>query len=87
MDYPEGYFSIRDSISEIMKTEGGRAVVEPMLQKAMAEFGGTDFKPNKQMLKMMEGMSIERLVKMAGKQIDPTMVVALNRALNEVKKP
>ncbi len=87
LEYPEGYFSIRDSISDITKTEGGRAIVEPMLQRALAEFGGKDFAPSKQMLKMMEGLSIERMIKMAGKNMDPAMVVALNRALNKVKKP
>lgn len=87
LEYPEGYFSIRDSTGEIMSTEGGRAVLEPMIQKALAEFGGSNFTPSKQMMKMMEGMALERLVKMAGQRMEPSFVVELNRALNKVKKP
>jgi beta-galactosidase len=86
LEYPEGYFSIRDSIGDITQTEAGRALMEPILQKAMSEFGGTDFKPNKQMQKMLGGFSLERLIKMAGKNLDPAMVVELNKALNKVKK-
>ncbi|NLI54337.1 MAG: glycoside hydrolase family 2 protein [Clostridiales bacterium] len=87
LDYPEGYFSIRDSIGDIMQTDAGRALMEPMLQKALSEFGGKDFAPSEQMQKMMSGFSLERMIKLAGKQFDPAKTVELNRALNRIKKP
>ncbi len=86
LEYPEGYFSIRDSIGEIMRSEQGRAMLEPMMQKALQEFGGQDFTPNKQMMKMMEGFSLERMIKMAAKNMEPATIVELNRALNAIKK-
>ena len=85
--YPDGYFSIRDSIGDIMQTEAGRALLEPMIEQAMSGFGGEGSAPNGQMQKLMKGFSLERLIKLAGGRFEMPSVVDLNRALNKIKKP
>ncbi|MPM18724.1 hypothetical protein SDC9_65137 [bioreactor metagenome] len=86
MEYPDGFFSIRDSIGDILKNPEGHALLSPLLQKAMAEFGGKEVAMSEQMQKMMLGFSLERLIQLAGKRFDSSMVVDLNRALNKIKK-
>lgn len=85
--YPEGYFSIRDRIGDIMATEQGRALMEAMIESAMSGLGGRGFTLNEQMRKMAYGLSVERAIKMAGKHLEPAELLALNEALNKIKKP
>jgi beta-galactosidase len=87
LKFPEGYFSIRDTIGDIMQTEEGRELLEPMIQQAMSQFGGASFKMTDQMRNMMKGFSLERMLKQAGGKVDAAMVVQLNQALNKIKKP
>ncbi|MEN6595932.1 MAG: glycoside hydrolase family 2 TIM barrel-domain containing protein [Clostridiaceae bacterium] len=85
--YPEGYFSIRDKIGDIMATEQGRALLEAMIESAMNGLGGRGFTLNEQMRKMAYGLSVERAIKMAGKHLESAELLALNEALNKIKKP
>ncbi|MEN6340080.1 MAG: glycoside hydrolase family 2 TIM barrel-domain containing protein [Clostridiaceae bacterium] len=85
--YPEGYFSIRDKIGDIMTTEQGRALLEAMIESAMSGLGGRGFTLNEQMRKMAYGLSVERAIKMAGKHLESAELLALNEALNKIKKP
>lgn len=85
--YLEGYFSIRDKIGDIMATEQGRALLEAMIESAMSGLGGRGFTLNEQMRKMAYGLSVERAIKMAGKHMESAELLALNEALNKIKKP
>lgn len=86
MEYPEGYFSIRDSIGDIMKNPQGNAMLSPLLEQAMSEFGGKEMAMSEQMQKMMLGFPLERLIQFAGKKFEPSRVLEINRALNKISK-
>ena len=87
LDYPDGCFSIRDSIGDILQSAEGRALLEPLMKKALEEFGGGGFAANGQMKKMMNGFSLERLIKLSGSRFEPAAILELNRALNKIPKP
>ena len=88
LEFPEGYYSIRDTIGDIMQSEEGRRLLEPMIRQAMSQHGGggAAFKMTDQMREMMNGFSLERMLKQAGKRFDASMVVQLNQALNKIRK-
>ena len=68
-----------------MNNEQGRALFESVLA-GMAEQMGAKVTMNEQTMKMVRGFTVERIVKMAGKRIEPHQVVSLNEALNRIKK-
>jgi hypothetical protein len=59
--------------------------MEPMLQKALSEFGGKDFAPSEQMQKMMYGFSLERMIKLAENSSIPRRPSAEPRAEQDQK--
>ena len=87
MLYPKDHFSIRDTIEDIMKTQAGKKLMEAVLSNAMSQMAGSGLQFDDKMMKMVGGFTIERVTKMAGKRIDPAMIVELNRALNKIPKP
>lgn len=92
IEAPDGYLSINDRIDVIMKTEGGSKIVNDVLKRL---FEGqksdtpTDLEPSS-MFKMLGSFTLVRFLGMASMMnVEPTReeLLALNRALNKVKKP
>ena len=91
---PEGYFSLNDKISDIMESEEGKTVFMQMFKQLTANagpesmMGGAEIAP--EMMKMLGGFTILRMTGMMGAAgLKPTkkMLLGLNAALNQIKKP
>lgn len=98
---PEGYLSINDKISDIMKTLRGKIVLGTFVMKMMKQMkkgkdgdkgekkGGGSFKLNGDMMQMVGGFTILRLsgmVGMAGISLTREDLLTLNAKLNKIKK-
>ena len=94
---PEGYFSLNDKISDIMKTTQGAQVFGGMLAKLMpkGEDGGNakvmgGFEMNESMMSMMGGFTVLRLsgmIGMMGINLSKEDLLGLNAQLNRISKP
>ncbi len=92
---PEGYFSLNDKLSDIMKTEAGRALFMGMMSQVMggsAEKGGmlAGFEMNEGIMKMMEGFTVLRMTSLmsaANVQFTKEQLLGLNAQLNQIPKP
>jgi beta-galactosidase len=89
MEIIPGYFSIKDKIGDIKKTPEGKTMINAMMQQAVASFG--DVAKNVQggaaMEQMMNNSTMESMTKLAGAAITSEMIVAMNKQLNQIKKP
>lgn len=86
-DYPENAFSIKDKLSEIMTNEQGRNLVMHLLDEMFStEEGGMKMQVNSNMLKLVGGMSFERIASMAGDKLNAEKLYEINKKLNEIKK-
>ncbi len=92
--FPEGYFSIKDKLNDIMKTEEGEKLVNSLIEQVVAYMnshgdgeGKGDFKISKGMIKLVGGMTIERIAGMAGDKVPAEMIFKVNEMLNQIKKP
>ncbi|MGL5972298.1 MAG: glycoside hydrolase family 2 TIM barrel-domain containing protein [Oscillospiraceae bacterium] len=81
LEFKEGYYSIKDTIGDVMKSEAAMSVFENIMSAGM---GG--LKPNPGMLKMLQGMKIEVILKMAGKKVPENMHIMINAELQKHKK-
>ena len=79
MEFPEGYFSIRDKLGEILDNEAGRQALEGLF----AQMGG---KSMMSMLSMLRNMPLEQILKMAGKKVPAGAAAYLNGILNKIRK-
>ena len=91
---PEGYFSLNDKISDIMESEEGKAVFMQMFKQLTSNagpdsmMGSAEIGP--ELMKMLGGFTILRMTGMMGAAgLKPTkkMLLGLNAALNQIKKP
>ena len=85
MEFPEGYYSIRDTIKDIMQNPEAAG----LLTSAMNSMTGMKLK--KGMLMMIGGKTIEELMAMSkdmgmAKEIPGDVMAVLNRQLNKIKK-
>ncbi len=89
---PEGFLSLNDKMSDIMKTEGGRALLGGMMQAMMSNVSGekaAGFEVNEGMMKMMEGFTMIRLTSLmgtAGVKMTKEQLLAMNAQLNQIPK-
>ena len=86
----EGYLSINDKMSDIMATEGGKALISNMMGSFMGGKGeASGFKVTPEMMKMMGGFTMIRLCGLLGTanvKVTKEQLLALNSALNKIKK-
>ncbi len=92
--FPEGYFSIKDKLNHIMATEEGAELINNLMDRVVKTMmAGPDgeqsgeVKIPKNMLKLVGGMTIERIAGMAGDKLTPEMLYEVNEMLNKIKKP
>ncbi len=88
MNLPEGYYSIKDIMSDIRKDARGAKILDDMFAYAKSKRGDVakNVKQSKSMAKIMNSMTVEALIKQAGGSIPRSMVVEVNKALNKIKK-
>lgn len=89
MQEREGYFSIRDTIADIKKVPEAAALLAGVQAKAVEAYGDVakNVKLPESVQRQMEQMPAEAMLRQAGKAVTAEMVVALNRGLNQIRKP
>lgn len=81
MQFPEGYFSIRSKIKEIMKNDEAFQVLYNIIYKA------TGMKMKKAMMAMVGEKNLEEMAgMMGGKDVPDNMMALVNAQLNKIKK-
>ena len=82
MEFPEGKYSIRDTMEEISKCPEAFAIVAEAVKLAM----NMRVAPGEGMWDMMKGMSLEKVGEMAGSMLPEGFVESLNGKLNKFDK-
>ena len=89
IDAPEGYFSLNDKMSDIIVNPAGQALFG-QLMGGMAGKKAMGFELNENMMSMMGGFTMLRLITLAGgmmdMKFDKEQLLALNAQLNQIKK-
>ena len=92
--FPEGYFSIKDKLGQIMATEEGEALINSLMDRVVKMMmSGPDsqskgeVKISKGMMKLASSMTIERIAGLAGDKVTADMLFEVNEMLNKIKKP
>lgn len=87
---PEGYFSLNDTIGEILASEQGKAVIGGMLAQMPAGADMAGFQINEGMLKMLGSFTVLRLLGMLGtagvEDLTKEQLLAVNEQFNQIKK-
>lgn len=81
LEFKEGYFSIKDTIGAIWENEEAKEIFAALIAKGMP-----GNKPNPGMMKMLQGMKVEVVLKMAGKKLPAGAAEFVNEKLQQVKK-
>ena len=84
-----GYFSLNDRLSEVMKSKEGSALFGGMMQSMMHK-KAMGFEMSPEMMEMMGGFTIIRLVGLMGAanvKMTKEQLLDLNAMLNRIKKP
>ena len=91
--FPEGFFSIKDKLNDITATEEGAILINNLMDSVVKSImAGSDgekseeIKIPKGMLKLVGGMTIERIAGMAGDKVTPEILFEVNEMLNKIKK-
>ncbi len=87
-DFKPGYFSIKDTLGELLAHPGAGAIVGQLMAQASASRGDVakSTAGNANLQKMMAGMSLQSLLKQAGDAVTTEQVKQLNAALQQIKK-
>ncbi len=102
IDTPAGYFSVNDTIGDILSTFRGKLfalkvlkMLKPMLaggDKKKKDENSGGFKINKTMIDIAKGFTVKRAVSMLGvmgakSPITKEQILEINASLNKIKKP
>lgn len=84
---PEGYYSLNDTVEDVMKSEQGKAMFMQMMASAAGSEGGMAL--NEGVMSMLGSFTILRLLNMAGtagKVLTKEEMLGINAMLNKIKK-
>ena len=84
---PEGYYSLNDTVEDVMKSEQGKAMFMQMMASAAVSEGGMAL--NEGVMSMLGSFTILRLLNMAGtagKVLTKEEMLGINAMLNKIKK-
>lgn len=102
IDTPTGYFSINDTLGDILSTFKGKLFALKLIktikntlapkdgEKKKSEGGGISamgFTINRTMMDMVKGFTIKRAFMMLGGQFTKEQILEINASLNKIKKP
>lgn len=82
MEFPEGMYSIKDTMSEIAKNPEALKIVQEAVKLAM----NMKLTPGEGMWDMMKSMNLEQMKSLAGSMMPEGFVESLNAKLTKVKK-
>ena len=88
---PEGYFSLNDTMGDIMANPQGALLIGGLMQQMKKNAGGmaAGFEVNEGMMQMMNGFTVIRLANLmgtAGITFTKEQLLGLNAQLNQIKK-
>ena len=88
---PEGYFSLNDTMGDIMANPQGALLIGGLMQQMQKNAGGmaAGFEVNEGMMQMMNGFTVIRLANLmgtAGITFTKEQLLGLNAQLNQIKK-
>lgn len=88
-EYPEGRFSVKDKISDIIATEEGEALIMRLAERAVEEMKARGrelpFKLSKGLLRLVGGMTVESIAAKAG-GVPAEYLYNVNKELNRIEK-
>ncbi len=90
---PEGYFSLNDTVSDIVATVRGKMLFASLAGKIMKQMSGGKpggFEMSEGMMQMMGGFTVLRLTNLMGAanvSFTKEQLLELNTQLNKIKKP
>lgn len=88
-EYPEGRFSVKDKIGDIIATEEGEALIMRLAEKAVEEMKARGrelpFKLSKGLLRLVSGMTVESIAAKAG-GVPAEYLYNVNKELNKIEK-
>lgn len=88
-EYPEGRFSVKDKIGDIIATEEGEALIMRLAEKAVEEMKARGrelpFKLSKGLLRLVSGMTVESIAAKAG-GVPAEYLYNVNKELNKIVK-
>lgn len=82
LEFPQGRFSIRDSVKDIAANPEARKILE---EYASALFGSMA-KSIRNMMGMMGSMQLEQAIQLSGSKLDEKGILYINQKLNEILK-
>ncbi len=82
MEFPEGMYSVKDSMEEISKNPKALQIVTEAVKLAM----NMEVKPGEGMWNMMKSMNLETMASMAGSMMPEGFVESMNAKLIKIKK-
>lgn len=95
IETPAGYFSVNDTIGDVLSTFKGKIFALKMLRIIKKTLGGSKeggamsaagFKLNRTMLDMAKGFTIKRAFMMLGGKFTKEQILEINAMLNKIKK-
>lgn len=88
LQFPKDAYSIKDTMRDIKKKSEGAVLIDRLMKQSKAKRGDVaqGVEMGEDMQRIMDAMSVEKLLQMAGDAIGPEQVLQLNRALNQIKK-
>ncbi len=88
LKYPKGYYSIKDKLGVLLANPETAAILGDLMTKMMGAMGGMmdAAAMGDSMKEMMNMMRLSDMLKMAGDKFPMEAKIALNEALNKVKK-
>ncbi|MFV0412996.1 MAG: glycoside hydrolase family 2 protein, partial [Oscillospiraceae bacterium] len=88
LQFPEGYYSIKDKMGDIKSCPEGAALVKQLMDAITAKRGDVaqGIKMNDMMIKMMDAMTLESALRQGGDAVAPQVVLQMNQALNQIAK-
>lgn len=81
--FPDGYFSIKDKMGDIMKNPKGNELVTKMIESITSKM---NLNISKGMMAMVKGMTLEKIFDMSGDKIPNKVKLWVNSELTKIKK-
>lgn len=91
LQFPEGYFSIKDTIGDIIMTEEGQALFRQITEEqskqttGMSAMASTIEISEEMRMRLMKDMTMETIIKSVN--LPAEKIVEINRKLNQIRKP
>ena len=82
MEFPEGYYSVKDTMEEMAACPEAIEVVTKAIKLTM----GMTIAPGEGMWNMMKGMTMEKLVQMSGSMAPEGFLESINAQLTKIKR-